>query len=213
MRTKELLDIPAGDVRLEGDLSIPDHAAGVVIFAHGAGSSRQSPRNNYVAERLQRNGLGTLLFDLLTELEDMVYANRFDIDLIARRMADATVWLKNNTAAQELPIGFFGASTGSAAALRASVAIARDVTVRAIVSRGGRPDLVGEVLPLVSAPTLLIVGSEDRVVIDLNRYAYERLTAEKTFEIIPDAGHLFEEPGALETVADIAIRWFREHLV
>jgi len=210
MSIQELLHIPTGGILLEGQLVIPDGASGLVIFAHGAGSSRLSPRNNYVARLLRNNGLATLLFDLLTEEEDLVYSNRFDIDLISARMAESTLWVRKNTAAQDLPIGYFGASTGSAAALKACVTA--DVDIRAIVSRGGRPDMVMDVLPRVRAPTLLIVGGDDLVVIDLNRQAFDALTAEKALEIVEGAGHLFEEPGKLDIVADLAGRWFTEHM-
>lgn len=211
MPVQELLHIPAGGgISLEGRLSIPEGALGLVVFAHGAGSSRLSPRNAYVAELLQHNGLGTLLFDLLTEEEDMIYSNRFDIDLISARMAEATVWVSGNTAAQGMPIGFFGASTGSAAALKASVSI--DENIRAVVSRGGRPDMVMDILPEVRSPTLLIVGGDDTVVIELNRQAFNALTAEKDMQIVPGAGHLFEEPGRLDIVADLAGSWFARHM-
>ncbi len=211
MSVQEFLRIPAGGgVSLEGQLSVPGGALGLVIFAHGAGSSRLSPRNTYVARLLQHNGLGTLLFDLLTEEEDMIYSNRFDIDLISARMAEVTVWVRGNTAAEGMPIGFFGASTGSAAALKASVSI--DENVRAVVSRGGRPDMVMDILPQVISPTLFIVGGDDTVVIDLNRQAFNALTAEKDLQIVPGAGHLFEEPGKLDIVADLAGRWFVRHM-
>lgn len=211
MGTRELLNIQAGNVSLEGELVIPENPQGLIIFAHGAGSSRLSPRNNYVAGLFQEDGFGTLLFDLLTEQEDLVYSNRFNIDLISERMAVSTLWVKNNTAAHDLPIGYFGASTGSAAALKASVT--GSVDIRAIVSRGGRPDLVMETLPRVTAPTLLIVGGDDTVVIRLNMDAYEALTAKKDMKIIPGATHLFEEPGKLDEVAKLASQWFTAHLV
>lgn len=211
MGTRELLRIPLGRVSLEGELVIPAHAQGLIIFAHGAGSGRLSPRNNYVAGLFQETGFGTFLFDLLTEQEDLVYSNRFDIDLISERMAGSTLWVKNNTGARDLPIGYFGASTGSAAALKAS--IEGSVEIKAVVSRGGRPDLVMEILPMVKAPTLLIVGGEDTVVINLNREAYRALTAEKDMKIIPGATHLFEEPGTLDEVAKLAGEWFTAHLV
>jgi len=211
MSIQELLHIPTGGILLEGQLVIPDGASGLVIFAHGAGSSRLSPRNNYVAGLFQENGFGTFLFDLLTEQEDLVYSNRFNIDLISERMAGSTRWVKDNTAARDLPIGYFGASTGSAAALKASVE--GSVDIRAVVSRGGRPDLVMEILPMVKAPTLLIVGGEDTVVISLNMEAYKALTAEKDLKIIPGATHLFEEPGKLDEVAELAAQWFTAHLI
>jgi putative phosphoribosyl transferase len=211
MGTRELLRIPLGHVSLEGELVIPENAQGLIIFAHGAGSSRLSPRNNYVAGLFQEGGFGTFLFDLLTEQEDLVYSNRFNIDLISERMAGSTLWVENNTAAHDLPIGYFGASTGSAAALKASVE--GSVDIRAIVSRGGRPDLVMEALPMVKAPTLLIVGGEDTVVISLNMEAYKALTGEKDMKIVPGATHLFEEPGKLDEVAELASEWFTAHLI
>lgn len=211
MRTRELVRIPVGNVHLEGELVIPDNAQGLIIFAHGAGSSRLSPRNNYVAGLFQEDGFGTFLFDLLTEQEDLVYSNRFNIDLISERMAVSTLWVKSNTAALDLPIGYFGASTGSAAALKASVT--GTVEIKAIVSRGGRPDMVMEILPMVKAPTLLIVGGEDTVVIDLNMEAFHALTAQKDMKIIPGATHLFEEPGKLDEVAELAGEWFAAHLI
>lgn len=210
MDTKELLRIPVDSVALEGELALPDNASGLVIFAHGAGSSRLSSRNNYVAGLLQEQGLGTLLLDLLTEDEDRVYENRFDIDLITRRMIDTTLWVKTNTQAKSLPIGYFGASTGSAAALAASVI--GSVKIQAIVSRGGRPDLVHEILPDVSSPVLLIVGRWDPVVIEMNKQAYSRIPSEKDLVIVEGATHLFEEPGKLDEVAALAGRWFGKYL-
>ena len=162
MVVEELLRIPAGGVSLEGMMTVPEHASGLVIFAHGAGSSRLSPRNTYVARILQGSGLGTLLFDLLTQEEDLIYRNRFDIDLISRRMAEATMWVAESTRDRALELGYFGASTGSAAALKASVEVG--VEIRAIVSRGGRPDLVMDILPEVRSPTLFIVGGNDPLV-------------------------------------------------
>jgi len=211
MGTRELLRIPIGNISLEGELVIPENPQGLIIFAHGAGSSRLSPRNNYVAGLFQENGFGTFLFDLLTEQEDLVYSNRFNIGLISERMAGSTRWVKDNTAAHDLPVGYFGASTGSAAALTASLEGSLDI--RAIVSRGGRPDLVMEILPMVKAPTLLIVGGEDTVVISLNMEAYKALTAEKDLKIIPGATHLFEEPGKLDEVAELAGQWFTAYLI
>jgi putative phosphoribosyl transferase len=210
MSTERLLSIPANRTTLEGNLVIPDGATGLVIFAHGAGSSRLSPRNNRVANLLQREGLATLLIDLLTPEEDLVYENRFDIDLISRRMGEITDWVTGNTEAGDLAAGYFGASTGSAAALKASVQGRAEV--KAIVSRGGRPDLVSDILPEVTAPTLLIVGGSDPVVIGLNENAYRLITAPKDFKVIPGASHLFEEPGALDEVARLAGAWFRTYL-
>jgi putative phosphoribosyl transferase len=211
MSTEHLLGIPVDRVELEGNLVIPDGAQGLVVFAHGAGSSRLSPRNNHVAALLQRGGLATLLLDLLTPQEDLVYENRFDIDLISRRMAETALWVKGNTEAGDLPMGYFGASTGSAAALKASVR--GSVEVEAIVSRGGRPDLVSDILPEVTAPTLLIVGGNDPVVIGMNEKAYKLINAVKGFEIVQGATHLFEEPGKLDEVARLAGAWFRTYLV
>ena len=202
--------IPAGGAMLEGDLTVPPHAAGVVIFAHGSGSSRHSPRNRRVASALNRSGLATLLFDLLTRNEEAIDERtaqlRFDIALLARRLRQATEWLI--TQREKLRIGYFGASTGAAAALVASA----ELPISAVVSRGGRPDLAGPSLAKVKAPTLLIVGGEDTHVIALNRKAMEQLSCEKRLEIVPGATHLFEEPGTLEEVAILARKWFLQHL-
>jgi dienelactone hydrolase len=205
--------VPVGDAVLEGDLVLPDGATGIVLFAHGSGSSRRSPRNRQVAARLNRNRLGTLLVDLLTPEEEQVdlatAEHRFDIDLLARRLVGAIDWLRRGPA-EALPIGLFGASTGAAAALVA--AAARPGDVAAVVSRGGRPDLAGPALPQVRAPTLLIVGGADPVVRELNEQAFELLQTEKQLVVIPGATHLFEEPGALEEVARLAGDWFTQHL-
>lgn len=201
--------IPSGGVAVEGILEIPPGARGVVLFAHGAGSSRLSPRNRYVADALVRAGVGTLLFDLLTEEEAADRRNVFDIPLLAERLLDATAWVRGRPESQDLPVGYFGASTGAAAAL---LAAARDPTIAAIVSRGGRPDLASAALPEVRAPTLLIVGGHDIPVLDLNQAAYERLRCEKALEVVPHAGHLFEEPGALEAVVRLATGWFTRYL-
>jgi dienelactone hydrolase len=195
--------------RHAGWLAQPPAARGLVLFAHGSGSSRLSPRNRFVARRLQVCGLATLLFDLLTEAEDRVYENRFDIDLLADRLRAATDWARRQPELIGLPLGYFGASTGAAAALMAA---AEETAVRAIVSRGGRPDLAMAVLPRVRAATLLIVGERDETVLALNRAAYARLAAPKSLEIVPGATHLFEEPGALERVAELAAAWFVRHL-
>jgi len=201
--------IDTGDAVLQGDVALPDDARGIVLFAHGSGSSRFSTRNRYVANHLAEGGLGTLLFDLLTadeEVRDQQDASlRFDIDLLTHRLAGATRWLDRQVWAARLRRGYFGASTGAAAALAASV----ECEVHAIVSRGGRPDLAGAALPLVNAPTLLIVGSQDPVVIGLNERALRLLRCEARLEIVPGATHLFEEPGTLEQVAALALRWFR----
>jgi putative phosphoribosyl transferase len=207
--------IPAGPVELEGNLGVPEDARGVVLFAHGSGSGRYSPRNRRVARTLRDRGLATLLIDLLTPDEEAVDLEggrlRFDVGLLARRLAEATDWLQREPDTRDLRIGYFGASTGAGAALVA--AAERPGAVGAVVSRGGRPDLAGDALPLVEAPTLLIVGGEDVPVIRMNEEALGRLRAEKRLEIIPRAGHLFEEPGALDEVARLAAGWFTRHLV
>ncbi|MFJ8748486.1 phosphoribosyltransferase family protein [Streptomyces sp. NPDC102441] len=206
--TAEEVEIDAGGVTLPGDLTLPRDAGAVVVFAHGSGSSRHSPRNRAVAGALNRAGLGTLLFDLLTPGEETDRANVFDIGLLAGRLADTTGWLRRRVS---LPVGSFGASTGAAAALRA--AAAADSGVGAVVSRGGRPDLAGAGLSTVRAPTLLIVGGDDTTVIGLNQQAQAALHCENRLEIVPGATHLFEEPGALDRVADLARDWFTTHLV
>ncbi|TXI30457.1 MAG: alpha/beta hydrolase [Nitrosomonas oligotropha] len=199
--------IPAGSVELSGELVLPPAASGVVLFAHGSGSSRFSPRNTYVASVLQQHGIGTLLFDLLTRAEDQDYAQRFDIDLLTQRLLAATDWLQVNPATKSLKIGYFGASTGAAAALQAAAKMQDDIA--AVVSRGGRPDLAGAVaLNQVTAPTLLIVGSADHGVIELNEQAYALMTCVKKLVLVPGATHLFEEPGTLEQVAQFAADWF-----
>jgi putative phosphoribosyl transferase len=207
--------IPIGPIYLDGNLDIPNGARGIVVFVHGSGSSRFSPRNQYVARELQKNGLGILLFDLLTAEEeriDMVTAHlRFDIDLLASRLVDVTNWILNNPDTKNLNIGYFGASTGAAAALIA--AKEHSDVVKAVVSRGGRPDLAEKALPDVKAPTLFIVGGEDFQVIDLNQWAFDRLTVkEKQIKIVPGATHLFEEPGTLEAAAYLAGEWFKKYL-
>jgi putative phosphoribosyl transferase len=194
----------------EGLLAFPDgNAHGLVLFAHGSGSSRLSPRNAFVAEALRRAGLATLLFDLLTDHEAIERANVFDIELLASRLRHGADWARNLAAGRDLPLGFFGASTGAAAAL---VAAAGRHDIGAIVSRGGRPDLAGDALAHVEAPTLLIVGADDREVLALNRWACERLRCERKLEIVPGATHLFEEPGTLEAVVSHARDWFLAHL-
>ena len=206
--------VRAGSVTLRGNLGIPEGAEGLVLFAHGSGSSRHSPRNRYVAQVLRQAGLATLLIDLLTQSEEAVDRQtlhlRFDINLLAQRLMGATDWLLQNPATCHLKIGYFGASTGSAAALVA--AAERPEAVSAIVSRGGRPDLASSVLDRVLAPTLLIVGGNDIPVIAMNQEALEQLRVEKQIEIVPGATHLFEEPGALERVAQLASQWFRKYL-
>lgn len=202
--------IEIGKLTLEGVLALPQKAHGLVLFAHGSGSSRLSPRNTFVARFLQQGGLGTLLFDLLTREEDADYENRFNIDLLARRLAAVARWVAARPEAAGMKVGFFGSSTGAAAALQGAAESGADIA--AVVSRGGRPDLVMHYLPNVSAPTLLIVGERDTGVLDLNRQALARLTSEKELAIIPGATHLFEEPGALEKVAELARDWFLRHL-
>ena len=207
----ELIHVPSGEVRLEGMLELPENAQGIVLFAHGSGSSRLSPRNNYVARELRAAALGTLLIDLLTREEDQTYETRFDISLLTRRLADATRWLKEHPTTKSVALGLFGASTGAAAALRVASDFPGEVA--AVVSRGGRPDLAGgEKLAQVLAPTLLIVGGADFDVIRLNQEAHRQLRCEKEIAIVPGATHLFEEPGALERVAALAARWFVHHM-
>lgn len=206
----KLVHIPADGVELEGALVIPAEARGMVLFAHGSGSSRHSPRNNFVAETLRGAGFGTLLMDLLTGEEDAIYENRFDINLLTWRLERATQWLMEQPRSKSLDIGYFGASTGAAAALNAAATLG--ATIGAVVSRGGRPDLAMSALDHVRSPTLLIVGGFDNVVIDLNRQAYEQLKTEKHLAIIPGATHLFEEPGTLQEVARLAAGWFKRHL-
>jgi putative phosphoribosyl transferase len=211
---EQLVRVPAGPATLEGNLTLPEEARAIVLFAHGSGSSRHSPRNRYVARVLNEAKLATLLIDLLTvneELIDMRTAQlRFDIELLAERLVDATNWLAQFPDTRQLRIGYFGASTGAAAALVA--AAARPDGVGAIVSRGGRPDLAGAALPHVRAPTLLIVGGDDGQVIELNRTALAQLRSKKQLVIVPGATHLFEEPGALDEVARLARDWFHRHL-
>jgi putative phosphoribosyl transferase len=206
---KQQVFIPSGPIRLEGDLTLPADAKGIVLFAHGSGSSRFSPRNQFVADALQRMGVGTLLFDLLTDEEASDRENVFDIDFLAHRLSDATRWLRDREDTRNYPLGYFGASTGAAAAL---VAAAQDKAIAAVVSRGGRPDLAIRHLSGVQAPTLLIVGGHDFGVIELNEKAYRMLHCQKALRIVPRATHLFEEPGALEEVAKLAGDWFKRHL-
>jgi putative phosphoribosyl transferase len=212
---ERLVRVTAGPVRLDGRLSLPEGSRGVVLFAHGSGSSRHSSRNRHVAGLLNEAKLATLLIDLLTLDEEAIDARtahfRFDIDLLAERLVDATDWLTQYPDTQYLPIGYFGASTGAAAALVA--AAERPDVVSAVVSRGGRPDLAGPALMRVRAPTLLIVGGNDVEVIELNRAALAQLRCEKRLVIVPGATHLFEEPGALDQVARLAREWFHRHLV
>jgi putative phosphoribosyl transferase len=210
--TAREVHVPVGNVSLTGDLVLPEGPAGIVIFAHGTGSGRHSPRNRQVATTLNDAGVGTLVVDLLTSEEEAIdrltSQHRFDIGLLARRVIAAVDWLRDGAAAS-LPIGLFGASTGAAAALVA--AAVRPEKVAAVVSRGGRPDLAGEVLEHVRAPTLVIVGGADEPVLELNERALERLRTEKRLVVVPGATHLFTEPGALEQVADLAADWFLDH--
>jgi putative phosphoribosyl transferase len=209
-REKEVT-VRADTVELPGFLTVPEGAQAAVVFAHGSGSSRLSPRNRFVAGVLNRSGIATLLFDLLTEEEDRVYERRFDIGLLTERLMKATVWLKGEPEAEGLSLGFFGASTGAAAALAVAAEMGADIG--AVVSRGGRPDMAPSALGRVRAPVLLIVGERDPTVIQLNREAYDLIEAEKDLRIVAGATHLFEEPGALEQVADLAARWFTRHLL
>ncbi len=212
---ERLVHVPAGSVTLDGNLTLPQGSRAVVLFAHGSGSSRHSPRNRYVARLLNEAKLATLLIDLLTLHEEVIDARtaqlRFDIDLLAERLVDATDWLTQFPDTKDLRIGYFGASTGAAAALAA--AALRPDPVGAIVSRGGRPDLAGAALIRVRAPTLLIIGENDEQVIQLNRAALAQLRCEKQLVIVPGATHLFEEPGALDVVARLARDWFERHLI
>ena len=208
------VQIPSGSVTLEGELSIPIGASGIVLFAHGSGSSRHSPRNQYVARVIREAKVGTLLFDLLTQEEEAVDMRtrrlRFDIGLLARRLVDAANWIRREGDTSHLRVGYFGSSTGGGAALVAAAHVGD--SVGAVVSRGGRPDLAGEALQGVRSPTLLIVGEYDEQVIALNEKAYALLRCEKELKIVPGATHLFEEPGTLEEVARLAAEWFQRHL-
>lgn len=209
LRDEEIV-VPAGRVSITGHLTIPQHPKGVVVFAHGSGSSRHSPRNQYVARMLNEAGFATVLFDLLTPDEERDRANVFDIPLLASRLVDITGWLAGQPDTAALAIGYFGASTGAGAALAA--AAHPGVKVAAVVSRGGRPDLAGPALRHVQSPTLLIVGGRDEVVLDLNRRARAAIPAECKIAVVPGATHLFEEPGTLEQVAMLARGWFTSHL-
>jgi putative phosphoribosyl transferase len=205
--------IPVKGAELHGELHLPKHAPGLIIFAHGSGSSRHSPRNQFVAQIIRERGLGTLLFDLLTAQEEAAEAQtrhlRFNIPFLANRLAVATRWALDQTS-RDIDAGYFGSSTGAAAALVAAAELGE--TIAAVVSRGGRPDLAGDALDRVSASTLLVVGGEDYPVISLNEEAYDRLRCEKALRIVPGATHLFEEPGTLETVARMAAEWFADQL-
>jgi putative phosphoribosyl transferase len=214
LMTAETVRIDLGPVAVDGDLHVPERAAGLVVFAHGSGSSRFSRRNRAVAKVLEHAGFGTLLLDLLTREEEAVDERtreyRFDIDMLGRRVIGATDWIHARPDVHQLKVAFFGASTGAAAALIA--AAARPAITGAVISRGGRPDLADEALPAVQAPTLLIVGGDDEPVIELNRDAMRRMMAPVDLQIVPGATHLFEEPGALEQVARLATEWCRRHL-
>jgi dienelactone hydrolase len=205
----ESVEIRVDGVTLEGILALPENARGLVVFAHGSGSSRLSPRNRFVASVLHDEGIGTLLFDLLTIQEDDIYENRFDIPLLTDRLKSATRWVRGLRETAGLDLGYFGASTGTAVALESAAEFGKEI--RAIVSRGGRPDLALHVLGKVTAPTLLIVGGNDYGVIELNRKAYDAMKAEKQLIIVPGATHLFEEPGTLEEAARRAAEWFTVH--
>lgn len=207
---EKLIHIKEAEVDLEGMLKVPEGAQGIVLFAHGSGSSRFSPRNNFVADVLNQAGLGTLLIDLLSKKEDEIYQTRFNIELLNTRLGMVVNWLKKQPETSKLPIGLFGSSTGAAAALYVASSFGNDI--KAVVSRGGRPDLAMPILGKVKAPTLFIVGGDDFGVIELNEEAYAKLACSKNFEVIPHATHLFEEPGCLEEVARIAKEWFKKHL-
>ena len=208
------VQIPAGRAVLSGNLTIPENAIALVLFAHGSGSSRLSPRNQFVAHTINRAGFGTLLFDLLTPEEEAldIYTreHRFNIGLLTERLVHATKWSRQQEETRDLRIGYFGSSTGGTAALVAAAELPQDIA--AVVSRGGRPDLADDALPKVQAPTLLIVGGNDDIVIELNEMARDQIRCEVKLEIIPDATHLFEEPGALEQVAKLASDWFVAHI-
>jgi putative phosphoribosyl transferase len=205
---KKELNIPLEKAEIKGELDIPDGAKSVIIFAHGSGSSRHSPRNQMVSEYLLKHNLGTLLFDLLTKEEDQDYSNRFNIELLANRLVAATEWLQSQYETKGLYYSYFGASTGAAAAL---IAASMKPQITAVVSRGGRPDLAMASLPNVKAPTLLIVGSLDTEVLQLNVKAIEKLEGEKRLEIVEGASHLFEEPGTMDKVCNLAVKWFKNH--
>jgi len=208
------VEVPLGAARLRGDLALPRAASGLVVFAHGSGSSRHSPRNQFVARVIARRSLATLLIDLLTPAEERIDVRtaeyRFDIPMLAERLVSIVDWLREQPDTARLPIGFFGASTGGGAALMAAAARPREIA--AVVSRGGRPDLAGAALPKVAAPTLLIVGGHDEPVIEMNRDAMGQMRCEVALEIVPGATHLFEEPGTLERVAALAADWFDKYL-
>ena len=203
------ITIKLGSVNLKGLLAIPEQAIGIVLFSHGSGSSRLSSRNNYVASVLHEHGMATLLFDLLTEREDLNYEARFDIPRLTHRLISVTNWIRTNEETKNFPIAYFGASTGAASALGAAAHFGQEIS--AVVSRGGRPDLALDVLESVSTPTLFLVGGRDGIVIELNRQAYNKLPGARSIEIIEGASHLFEEPGKLEEVARLSASWFKKY--
>jgi putative phosphoribosyl transferase len=211
---KSAVRITTRDAQLQGDLELPADAAGFVVFAHGSGSSRHSPRNKFVAEIIRKANIGTLLLDLLTEDEEICDSDtgsyRFDIALLAARLIETTRWLAKQSVTRALKVGYFGASTGGGAALVAAAELGDKIA--AVVSRGGRPDLAGNALPKVKSPTLLIVGGYDEMVISLNEDAFAKLRCEKQFRIVPRATHLFEEPGALDQVAQLSAGWFSKYM-
>jgi dienelactone hydrolase len=204
------INIPIKNRTLKGRLRIAENKKGLVLFSHGSGSSRMSSRNNYVADLLLKEGFSSLLFDLLTEAEDTRYENRFNIDLLTERLVEVTQWISKQEGMQNVPIGLFGASTGAASALKATPFLG--TKIKAIVSRGGRPDLAASILDKIDTPTLLIVGGNDGIVIDLNRKAYAKLSGIKEMEIIEGATHLFSEPGKLDAVAKLTCNWFTKYL-
>lgn len=204
------IDIPINAISLKGHLRIANNQKGLIIFSHGSGSSRLSSRNNYVADLLLNEGFSSLLFDLLTEAEDLIYKNRFNIDLLTQRLVKVTQWIAKQNSTKDLPIGFFGASTGAASALNAATLL--NTKIKAIVSRGGRPDLAELNLVKINIPTLLIVGGNDDIVIKLNEKAYNKLSGIKKLEIVEGATHLFPEPGKLEVVAKLTYNWFNKYL-
>lgn len=206
----KIITIPIGEIKLEGELIIPKNSKGLIIFSHGSGSSRHSVRNKAVAKKLNESGLATLLVDLLSEQEDTNYETRFDINLLTVRLLAITDWVKEYGSTKGLPIGYFGASTGAASAILA--ADGSKSVVKAIVSRGGRVDLVYDMVGRVQVPTLLIVGEKDQGVRDANEAVYKNMTCKKRLEIVPNATHLFEEPGAIEQVAELATNWFVDNL-
>ena len=208
--TEQIINIPLESVTLEGALSIPEGATGIIVFSHGSGSSRHSPRNKMVAQVLQQGRLATLLIDLLTEKEDEDYEMRFDIDLLHRRLEGVRQWVRNQPQLKDLKVGYFGGSTGSSAALRAAAHLGDEL--QAVVSRGGRTDLSDDVMNQIVAPTLFMVGGNDEPVLTLNKQSFELLKCEKDFKIIEGATHLFAEPGALDEVARLALAWFKKYL-